>query len=237
MHQEIPEIDPESPEPPTVAQVTKFLDSLRPNHQQAAASRGLEGEVLSAIGIMIIDDKAPQVATVDGPPTSKNHTLYRSTWERGGRLAAKSERGDWTVQNNLLIELWNGQLWVNVVTLIRPNPEVEGSHLPEPVIGFGDIEPSELVGSEVDPEQVKDLHDQGLAKYLIECASDWGSWHPLPWSEFSDGLGHIGWRVSAIQSLKRLEELGLVKIEMAGDTPIQIHYLPAFVNIFLRPAA
>lgn len=232
---EDPNIDVNSAKPPKGEQLFQWVEWVRAKHIRAAKARGLEGQIIAVLGMIIGD---PNLAPTNPylPRKTGDLTLLRGTVVRGDEVAKLDDPRGWTVQGNDLVELWRGTLYANVITLVRIDLEIAGSHLPVIPHGF-DREPMALEELTINRVKVWDRDAQGMAKYLLSLACDWGDWSSLPWSEFVAGFSTADEITIGSVALRQLQELDLLRLELREAVPYQIHFLPAFADIFLRPEA
>lgn len=226
---EIPEIDIESPNPPTTAQVARYISRFLREHEKSAKARGFQGRIMYDVGYL---DTEESIDAVDGPPIEEDHHLRPSSWERGTEILADDETKVWTVQNNLLLELWKHGLYVNIVTFIQPIEDTAQMLPVDPNAGFP-CSPIDLQELSVNPTCHLSPSEQDVAEYLVGICADWGDWSPIPRSEFVDGVESEDLS-DADRGLIELEARGCVRCEARPDGQDRIHIHPDFVDLFDR---
>lgn len=224
------EIDPNSPLPPSTDQMTAWMRWVRIEHRTAAKARGLEGEVATVIGMINGDpNKGPKN---EGLPRKVGSELHRGTAVRGDGVDHPSDPRGWTVQGNDLVELWGGRLFANVITLVRPDPEIPGSALPIIPDGF-DCLPLYLQGIKADSIEIPVARDRQLANHLLNLFIDWGDWSAIPSSELFRTMEFESAISDPKRTLLKLAQMGLLRIEDGDGETFKIHALPTFARIFM----
>jgi hypothetical protein len=223
-------IDPDSLNPPTAEQYVAFAAKTKADYARAAKARGYESGAYIVIGSF--DPSSPDTEEVkDGfPLRSEDGRLYPSDFAPGTVIQAQSDRGPWTVQRNILMDLWQRQIFANVVFLVRP---LKDGPAVAPVPTDFRCDPETLLMSDLLPEKLS-TGQESVTRTLFALSTDWGDWSPIPQEEFFENV-RPGLFAKVSLVLHQLEQLHLIRLEKQPHGQHLIHLLPAVIDLFELP--
>jgi|GEM_PF-6419720 len=214
---------------PSSEDITTFLSELRLDHQLVARLRGFESLVLATVGYI---DAALPIPEVDSPSFEKDGILFLSSWQRGKTITASGMKGaPWTLQNNMLIEIWGEQLYASILMFVRPLPGTE-TERPTVCSAFT-REPWDLREAPLKETACLRPDEGDVVRYLTGICADWGDWSPIPGQEFFAGVDDSpAIAQQALLGLRGLVERKVVCIEQDARRERFIRIHETFLDLF-----